>query len=335
MLTCADEQDLIEDIKDGIGIALDMQGASARSIDSIKLNKLVYIAVNQLNIPLTFGWYKYGPAPIDLQYSQTAVTAKSKAECDAAYDSRLPNTDYYSPVEYAYFFNNELDEFADILRASTKDYLVSFYEREAPEIYRNLYVKNAQLQQVLDEIKTDAVWHEESERYYREISRRIGELTRTLMDIEPLREVQTSFRQYVRFLKKLLANASTHDSLTATQQRFVKRIVDYYYGGTWKYVALKISENTVHLSPGENERKLLTSIENDQQEIRANYEDDLNGFAKRAVALDILEEESANSLLTGSEADSEESRSVDRSDRVHAELWTHAIAEVLSNEYTK
>lgn len=330
MLTRADEIDLIEDIKDGIGMALDMRGASAKSIDSIKLNKLVYIAVNRLNIPLTFGWYKYGPAPVDVQYSETAVTAKSKAECDAAYDSRLPDTDNYSPMEYAYFFNNELDGFADILQASTKEFLVSFYEREAPETYRELYIKNAQLQQVLDEIKTDATWHDESDVYYREISRCIGELTRTLMNIEPLREVQTPFRQYVRFLKKLLANASAHDSLTATQQRFAKRIVDYYYGGAWKYVALKISENTVHLSPGGNEKKLLTSIENDQQEIRANYEDDLNGFAKRAIALDLLDEGSIDT-----EVEPEEPRSIDESEREYAELWTHAVSEVLSNEYTE
>ena len=335
MLTRADEKDLIEDIKDGIGIALDIRGASATSIDSIKLNKLVYLATNELNIPLTFGWYKYGPAPVDLQYSKTAVTIKSKDECDAAFNSRLPDKDYYSPAEYAYFFDEELDAFTDILQVSTKEFLVSFYEREAPEPYRELYVKSAQLQQVLDEIRGDAAWHDDSDVYYREISRRIGGLTRELMNIEPLREVQTPFRQYVRFLKELLANTSTHDSLSATQQRFVERIVDYYYGGAWKYVALKISENTVHLSPGDNERKLLTSIENLQQEMRTDYEDDLNGFAKRAVSLDLFEKESADSPLAGSKDHTEKPQSSDSSDRVRAELWTHAVAEVLSNEVTE
>ena len=329
MLTRADESDLIDDIKDGIGIALNWRGASANSIDSIKLNKLVYLAVKRLNIPITFGWYKYGPAPVDLQYSETAVRSKTQEECDAPHESRLPERDFYSPLEYAYFFDNELDDFEQILQAPTKEFLVSFYKREAPDKYKSLYIKNAQLQQILDEIESDASWHEDVDIYYREISQRAGELTRELMQIESLRETQSSFRKYVRFLKSLIAHTSEHDSLSDTQQRFVKRIVGYYYGGAWKYVGLKISENTVHLSPGTNQQKLLTSIENDRQEIRADINDDLDRFKERAAVLELTEDESQKRTVQESH---DENQPLDQD---YAELWARANAEALSISYTK
>jgi len=110
MLTRADESDIIDDIKDGIGIALSWREASAHSIDSIKLNKLAYIAIERLEVPITFGWYKYGPAPVDLQYSEAAVSSKTKEECEAPDEPRVPQRDYYSPLEYAYFFDKELDK---------------------------------------------------------------------------------------------------------------------------------------------------------------------------------------------------------------------------------
>lgn len=327
MLTRTDESDLIDDIKDGIGIALERRGASAKSIDSIKLNKLVYLAVMRLDIPITFGWYKYGPAPVDLHYSESAVTAKSKEECDAPHGSRLPERDYYSPVEYSYFFGDELTEFETILQAPTKEFLISFYEREAPEQYRELYMRNARLQQIIDEIKTDDTWHESADSYYREISRRVGELARELMQIESLREVQNPFRQYARFLKTLFANASTLNSLSASQQQLIKRVIQYYYGGAWKYVALKISENTVHLSPGHNQEKLITSIENERQELRSEYEADLERFTQRAIVLQIIEQEQENS----GDASTEQ---VDVKYK-HSELWTKASAEAWSNDYNK
>lgn len=321
MLTRADESDLVEDIKDGVGIALDWRDASAETLDSIKLNKLAYIAITRLEVPITFGWYKYGPAPVDLQYSEAAVTAKAREECEAPEEARIPQRDYYSPLEYAYFFDKELNEFEHIINAPTKEFLVSFYEREAPKRYKQLYINSAQLQQVLDEISADSSWHDDADRYHREVSHRAGDLTRELMEIESLREAQKAFRLYIRFLKRVLAHASTVETLSDSQQRFIKRIIDYYYGSAWKYVALMISEDTAHLSPGDNQDKLLTSIENDKQEIRSSYQGDLNGFEDRAVALNIINErdmEGSGSQQTNGP-----------SDQQRAELWIGASSEAI------
>lgn len=321
MLTRADESDIIDDIKDGIGIALSWREASAESIDSIKLNKLAYIAIERLEIPITFGWYKYGPAPVDLQYSETAVSSRTKEECEAPGESRVPQRNYYSPLEYAYFFHKELDEFEDILQAPTKEFLVSFYEREAPEPYKQLYIKNAQLQQLLDEIADDDSWHDDAETYHREVSHRAGELLRELMGIDTLREARDPFRLYIRFVKNIIANLNDEKNISPSQQRFVRRIIDYYYGSAWKYVALLISEDTVHLSPGSNQDKLLTSIENDKQEIRSDYERDLDGFEDRAVALGITCEEKDEEVTDKPDKD--------LSDREYVEPWTRASTEAI------
>jgi hypothetical protein len=149
---------------------------------------------------------------------------------------------------------------------------------------------------------------------------------RELMGIDSLRKARDPFRLYIRFLKKILANASTADTISPSQQRFVKRIIDYYYGNAWKYVALMVSENTVHLSPGDNQDKLLTSIENDKQEIRSDYEGDLNGFEGRATALNII-----------GKSENEEVNKTDRnlSDSAFVEPWTQASAEAIGEDQQK
>lgn len=332
MLTRADEEDLIEDIREGAGIALAMRGSSADSIDSIKLNKLVYLAIKELELPITFGWYKYGPAPVELEYSETAVEARPKEDHEAPYDSRLPRRDFLSPVGYAYFFENKLDEFSTIIEAPTKEFLIEFYERNAPEPYTDLYVKNAQLQQILDEIKDDSSWHKDAETYYREVSQRFGELNRELSGINILRDVRDPMREYTRFVKRMLAEASELESMSATQQRHIKRIINYYYGAAWKFVALNISKDTVHLSPGDNDRKLITSIENDLQELRADYSDDLKSLEERAESLELFSRSVSEEPDDSAYPSEEES---DRQDVKLSELWAKASSEAIRSSARK
>ncbi|MDZ7730278.1 MAG: hypothetical protein U5K37_04045 [Natrialbaceae archaeon] len=88
-----------------------------------------------------------------------------------------------------------------------------------------------------------------------------------------------------------------------------------------------ISEDTVHLSPGDNQDKLLTSIENDKQEIRSDYEGDLNGFEDRAIALNIIckaENEEATDKPAKNSSDSE-----------YVEAWVQASAEAIGEHQQK
>lgn len=293
MITLGDEDDLLEDIKEGVEIAMQRRGYESKDIDPIKFNKLSYLAIQEYNIPITFGWYKYGPAPANVAYQSVTVHPRTLDEIPAVEEPRVQsvNQDYRSPEEYSYYFSNDLEEeFETILEKPTKEYLVQFYFNYAPDRYRDLYIASAELQQVLDGIKADSSWHDEKEEYVALLTERFPRVIHEIESNTLLNESLGSMKEYEQLLMKIVSTASNQDTLSESQQRFVKRVVDYFYGGAWNYVALLISRDTVELSPGENKSKLRNSIEEDLRELRNQFDTELERLEERAEQFDLVSE---------------------------------------------
>lgn len=311
MLTIRDEDDLLDDIEEGIQIAMHRNGYSADDIDPIKVNKLAYFAIQDLGVPVTYGWYKYGPAPVfDTQGAR--LKPSPETEINASQEPRIPDPggEFYSPNEYAYYFDEDCIEFDKILQTPTKDYLREFYEDHAPEPYGSLYQRSIQVQVILDEIKESSDWHSEAEGYYKSLNRAMTELYRELLTIDQMNEVVDAFSNYSRLLKDIIAESSTKDDLTPAQQRFIVRVIDLFYGGIWNYAALLISKNTVALSPGNNDSKLLNSIDADLRELRSSISEEIESLSEQSKARDIspnycddVQEQTAKEHLTGDQTD--------------------------------
>jgi len=276
MLTIGEEEDLLKDIEEGIRIAMDREGYSSDSIDPIKVNKLAHFAIQDLDVPVTYGWYKYGPAPVfDTDSADIEPTAKTNIQ--AAGESRLPDpsSKFYSPDEYAYYFTRDCGYFDRILETETKQYLIEFYEDHAPNPYGDLYEQNAQVQLLIDDLIAGNGWHAEAEHYYKSLSKELTDLYRELLKIDSLNEVTDSFRDYSKTLKRVIAEASTTEELTPVQKRYISKVAGFYYSHVWKYAALIISKNTVHLSPGKNDGKLLNKIDSDLQNLRGKIGEEI------------------------------------------------------------
>jgi len=95
-------------------------------------------------------------------------------------------------------------------------------------------------------------------------------------------------RAYGELLMEVLVTTADLSDISELQQRFITRVVDYFYGGAWKYVALLVSRDTVKLSTGENKRKLLNSIEEDLRGIRTEYDDELRGLREQSQQFDLI-----------------------------------------------
>lgn len=292
MITLGDEDDLLEDIKEGVEIAIQRRGYESDDIDPIKFNKLTYIAVEEFGTPLTYGWYKYGPAPVNVAHQSVNVRPRTADEIPAVDEPRVQsvNHEFMSPEEYSYFFSEDLEEFGDILATPTKEYLVQFYFEYAPDRYRDLYIASAELQQVLDEMKTDPSWYAEKERYTSRLGEHFSRLVHEVESNTVLAESRDSLEDYEQLLLQISSGRSDKNSLSESQQRFVKRVVDYFYGGAWNYVALLISRDTVELSPGTNKAKLRNSIEEDLRELRSQIDPEISNLASRAKQFDLIAE---------------------------------------------
>ncbi|MBP2250759.1 hypothetical protein J2754_001076 [Halarchaeum solikamskense] len=331
MLTLEDENALIEDIKEGIDIAIYKGIQKGRFseedvlVDSIRLNKLAYLAIQDRDLDITFGWFKYGPAPVGTVSTDTAgqhlANPRPTNEIAAHNESRIPNSGYLSSEGYAYYFLKDLEEFDKIITSdSTKQMLVDFYQTYCPkdakaDRFTDLYVASAKLQQTLDQVGDGVSWHANKNEIYKKLDRRIGELEFELEFYPELEEAVGPFQEYIRVLKDILAEATEKEDLSQSQQRFISRIVGFYYNYAWKYVSLLISRNTIR---GDNASQLRNSTDDDLTEIRDSYERELTALRNRAELFDLSPEE----VESGA-------GDIEPEETAYIERWTSLSAEVI------
>lgn len=285
MLTYGEERALLEDIQEGIAIAMDRQGASADQIDPIKVNKLAYFAIREFDLGITFGWYKYGPAPVDVADHTTSGTSiqiepRSHRDIMASDRSRVPSEKHAhpSPEQYADFFDG-FEEFEIMLSTPTREYLMRFYEEFAPNKYSGLYEASINLQLTLDDISSSPEWSEHGEQLYEELALNFNQLYRELLQISELDESIDSFKDYKTLTKNIISEAARQGDLTEHQQRFISQVVGFFYQNTWRYIALLISKDTV---TGENTNRLRNSIDDDLSQIRLYYGENLVQLAENS-----------------------------------------------------
>lgn len=339
MLTPGDEESLLMDIKEGIQYALYLGKQEGRftedeiRLDQIRLNKLQYIVNDDRDLGLTFGWFKYGPAPEDVT-TDTGVELSSKSGDEISYfdESRLPSKDYLSPEAFAYYFLRDLDnEFDTIVTAEeTKVYLEDFYEQyasqdESAARFTDLYIASARLQQTLDAIADGIEWHENSTEYYYELDKRFLPVSEEIAKHDSLQHTLEPLDDYRSLLTSIISEADAKEELSSKQQRFIKNVISKFYNTVWDFVGHEISLQTMR---GKNVGELRPDVETQAEKYRdGSWETELNSLAERRELFG-LEPEIADIDEMESEGNGNEDQSLD-DELIHrvSELG----AEVISN----
>lgn len=299
MLTSGDEESLLADIKEGIQYALFLSKEQGRfteediKLDKIRLNKLQYIVNEDRDLGLTFGWYKYGPAPEDVTSDHDAnLMPAPGAEISYLEESRLPTSDFLSTEEFAYYFISELgEEFDKIVTAeNTKEYLEDFYAKYAPRDryaarYTDLFIASARLQQTLDKIKDDRRWHEDSTHYYYELEKRFTPVINEAAKHEELEHTTEPLREYQKVLTSVIAEADAMEELSSGQDAFISNAVRKFYSTIWDFVAQEVSLETMR---GDNVDSLRPSVEATVETYRGgSWEDELDSIRDRRGYFDL------------------------------------------------
>lgn len=338
MLTYSEERSLMEDIKEGVEIALDSFGASSADIDDIKVNKLAFLAIQEFDLEITFGWFKYGPAPVDTATRSGAKTESTldlrprpATEIRASDCSRVPSErqDHPSPETYAEWFV-ESPEFERVLTTETKQYLEHFYQEYAPDRYKSLYLSCIALQQHLEPIDRDAAESPEEEfpvlddDYHKTLATLLNEVYIDLLECPQLEEAVKPYSNYKRLLKDVIATASGEEELLEQDEVFISEVVEFFFTDTWTYVALLISQDTVR---GDNDDKLRTNIESDLADFRTQYGEDIEELQDRAKLFGLLP---SSKRIINKHKNPRERDYEDESTTDNLEQWERLAAEVIN-----
>lgn len=249
MTTLWQEEEILRDIVDGLNAAIDEQGWDHTELDPIKFNKLLYLAVDHFELPITYRWYKYGSdftphaLSVDEDISPTAI-----GELPSPDEPRIDPSDIGgdvnppSPAEVKSFYTTEIDEIGRIFEDDTKEYLRSFYTGYAPKNLESLYSASAVFQKTIDEIGHSENPAEIIQQDIELILEELDTLNREVMFCDVIADADEPFQEYVQLLKDaLITLAESEETLSPRRRDVLRSVAKFFYRWAWELVSLKIA----------------------------------------------------------------------------------------------
>jgi len=166
---------------------------------------------------------------------------------------------------------------------------VEYYQTEAPEKYRSIYLSNTKIRSINEEIseylKTHYVPHK-SVDYYEQISVAISNLHLDLIANKEFDAVTEPFIDFTNFMEmvtlRINSLMNSREKLPTDSEEVFSNVASVYFKNVWVYPALVISKNTV---TGLREKEI---VKNSEQRIKdAKQYIDYNLQRLKSVAEDI------------------------------------------------
>jgi len=246
MTTPWEEKQILRDVIDGLNLAIEEQSWDPELIDDIKFNKLLYLATDCFDLPVTFWWYKYGSdftrhgnvrlASLEPK-AQSEIASPEQPRVSSETDGELP-----SPNDYKEFFVEEVDEIDRLFDDDTKEYLRGFYEDYAPDNLVDLYTASSILQKSLDRIGRSEYPEREVQQTLDTVLGEIRDLEREVLKSQVVADTDVRFKEYSSLLKDVLVSVGEGErELTERKREGVKDVIRFFYENAWLLVSLKIA----------------------------------------------------------------------------------------------
>lgn len=257
-----------QNVVDGLELALDdvIPDGMRREITKTEREKLIYFAVREFDLPITYSWYLAG--------AKTAFTPDSPVGTTSPEAPSVPTPDEFVQPEasdtdpevqrYREFFRSQtfFDDYdlRTVYFTSNADFLCDVYEEFAREEYTDLYIHSTRLREKLRSLNesidrgtpnaslTD--WGAGAEDGWlsphqeEEIRRLVSDLHLDLGRLDGFGETRTPVTKGTDVIESVLTKLTHVSSLNVEQTALVNGLGEFFYEYVWKYPALKISADT-------------------------------------------------------------------------------------------
>jgi len=303
------EREILSDALDGVALALLRSGET--DLDSLskftetKLEKFIYYGLkNQGELQeVTHSWYLAGAKTDDaddivgvdqLKSSFDRLSGPTNEDQTTFEDTRSNIQVSEHIKDYADFYEKDLD-IGERRYTRGGNLLLEFYEEEALDEYKDLYLACQRLRNELYQLKgriwdvidsrsqgtTLAEYGQNAEvtapnRYF-EISELVSELHLEMSKDEDLRQVLPEFRQFTDILEDacLALGKMEVERVDESHLQMINRYNQFFYHTAWKLPALVISAKTAE---GPRREDLKVRHLRKLEEKKAQYESDLESL---------------------------------------------------------
>jgi hypothetical protein len=281
------ESDLVTQLLAGIDEAI----TSVAEIDptyanKTKVQKLLYLAIDEFDIPITYSWYLAGavvpdrsisPSSLDVYTDQpTSPSEPSIAEpADESVGEESSETSPVEPIMFrdetnesdpnppaddleSYVSKGELvafyrDVLPEVWHQKTMRFLQNFYQEEAPEAYRLLYIESTHLRTHLAELIDTVEIYLDDGNPNREIDSLRESIELSISDLHYYTRADDQLRETFEVMvlgtdliedTLLKLDRLQPDDFTDEHLSLLRDLQDFFYYYVWKYPCLRISYQT-------------------------------------------------------------------------------------------
>lgn len=260
LIDSKDEAILLSHIVDGLGAAIRAEDVSLganrssefRQVRDIRTNKLVLEAVDEADLPVFWSWFRYGRCLTNraaLGKEVNWASLDDDEESDAATDI---HRNAKSKGWYRDFFIDSVEigdktGVAEICELDVDAFLEEAYDG-APEAYRDLYMANLEVQEILREVAYDESWYTQPPdgEFYQDVWDATRRLQDELMLHPEMPHKDTQLvSEYLRLVRRAVAAVCKVDDLDKPHET-LNKLSRKYHDPVWRLPALRISSLTVH-----------------------------------------------------------------------------------------
>lgn len=309
MTSLSEEQKIIDDLEEGLASAIldhDQLDSDAVSyLSETKLQKLLYLAINKFDLPVTYSWYlagahiaeaDVGVRHVDKNLNQISsnIGPKNQLLRDSRPEQKTRSKSGKDISEYEEFFAQILD---DIWFKQRHDFLEEFYTEYAPEKYQNLYLRSLELRRLFAELKEN--YQEDSTKqlslknysggvqesnFYSDFEDVCRDLEFEIGTDKSISMTADAFSNFVDILLDVIFEIQQSDNQdnSIKRKQLVERANDFFFYNAWRRPCLYISKET---ATGPNAYKLVSNREQQIKVAETVYNEELAEFKKRCSEL--------------------------------------------------
>lgn len=295
-----DESEIIYDILLGLALAViedervDSDG-TLRTITNTKLEKFVYMAVEEFELPITYSWYLAGAKAQSptirrerFKTAHGAITGKSQPD-EPVVRKHLRNYDAPEEVrQFADFFDQKLHwMFKD-----KYEFLEGFYREYSPDRFRELYLHSHSLRMLLDQtvdqlddaqaggVQTGLSSFTGSDQagapdHYEYAGQIISNIHLELASDELLQQMLPAYQDFTDILENayMMLGKMEINEVTAKHLECFAELSDFHFNQAWQYPCLRISIET---ATGPRREEIITDRSQRLPEFEDRYYPRLN-----------------------------------------------------------
>lgn len=274
--TPADEKKVVDVILQSLAKYMLDSDIDVKFLTEMKLQKIVFKTVEELELPITRSWYLRGCMVHPGGTLSGSVKKKTIEKLIKSPDSLMVNSDIYSCFD-SIQINNK------IFFTKTNKFLRELYNSMEPVIFRKEYVPNNEIILSLGDINNGNF-----DNVNTVISENISKLYLALQGDELFDSISQDFYKFVDFMENVCIEieGSVEDGaeITSGDMEFFKQLSNVYYSNVWMWPASIISIETAQ---GLSAERVIEQRKGYLPLAARNIEEPLNELKHKAEELNL------------------------------------------------